>query len=433
MTRRRRRQLGSVMVLAAAMMMLLIGFLGLVVDGGEISSATRAAQNAADGAALAAAYDVLNNGSQPGYVINANPDAVAKAVGAANGMATSEVTMTYLTSARVPTTTPSAVAYVDAAVSHNFPTLFLPIIGIDSASLTAQAEVGLQPVSVQCAICVLGTSGTVFTQRGSTVTAYLAPIMVNSSSASAMNITGPGSVVDAKLFGFFGPTPYIYVGTGGTATSNGGGTYTPAITAFSPTPDPFGTLAQPPTSKTPTTVQADVTILAGDAGNYVINPGIYNKIEFNGTGSLTFNPGTYVVRTDMQLTGTGYVQGWGVTFYFTCATYPTTGCSGPGAPLTWTGSNVSLIGETAGGEFPFMLIMYDRGNTSGLTIAPTAGGGTIGSIYAPASLLSFGGAGFFCYSQIVVGSIDMNLTSAGYFFYYSTQNYQPQAALVLLK
>lgn len=432
--RQRRLQQGSILVLSAGLMIILVGFLGLVIDGGEIASTERSAQNAADGAALGAAYDILNNGANVGYTFPTNATNIASSIAVKNGMASNEVTMTYLQANGITTATAASnVAYVKADVSHNFPTLFLPVIGIDSATLTTHAKVQLNYTPPACAICVLGSSGTVLTESGATLTTYLAPIVVNSLSANAINITGSGSVVDSQLGGV-GPTPAIYVGTGGTWGNPGGGTYTPTPTNAIPIADPLFGLVQPPDGgKAPTTNQGDAIITS--SGNATLSPGIYGKLEYTGSGKLTFNPGTYIVTTDLLFNAGGKVDGTaGVTFYLACSSYPTPCTAGgqAGASFTFTNNGrVNLYGEAAGGEYPGMLLMADRNNTSAINWSPSSNTSTIGTIYAATSPVTIGGAGYAAYGQIVVNTLTVNTSAAMTVAYYSTQNYQPSYSLVL--
>lgn len=416
-------------------MIILVGFLGLVIDGGEIASTERSAQNAADGAALGAAYDILNNGANAGYVYPTNATNIADSIAVKNGMLAGEVTMTYLQSDGVTTAaSASTVAYVKADVNHNFPTLFLPVIGIDSASLTTHAKVQLSYTPAACGICVLGNSGTTLTLAGATLTMYMAPIMVNSQSANAISITGTGSLVDSKLAGV-GPTPAINVGTGGTWNNPGSGTYTPTPTNATPIGDPLYALVQPPDGgKSPTTNYGDQIITNNGNGN-TLNPGIYGKLEYTGGGKLIFNPGTYIIKTDLLFNASGKVDGTaGVTFYLACSSYPTPCTSGgqAGASFTFTNNGkVDLYGEAAGGEYPGMLIMADRNNTSSINWSPASNTATIGTIYAAASPVTIGGAGYAAYGQIVVNSLTVNTSGGMTVAYYSTQNYQPSSSLVL--
>jgi hypothetical protein len=56
---------GQSIVLVALAMIALLGFLGLAIDGGRLYTETRQAQNAADGAAMAAALALCNNETDP--------------------------------------------------------------------------------------------------------------------------------------------------------------------------------------------------------------------------------------------------------------------------------------------------------------------------------------------------------------------------------
>jgi len=105
-------QQGSVLVLAAAMSLLLIGFVGLAVDGGEIQAQQRQSQNAADGAALAAATAVINADNYAYTTTDATNIAIAVAGFA--GIDAADVTVTYKDGAGSVTSVPTSVATVTA-------------------------------------------------------------------------------------------------------------------------------------------------------------------------------------------------------------------------------------------------------------------------------------------------------------------------------
>lgn len=427
--RRARGQRGSVLVLAALMSMILVGFVGLVVDGGEISSAARSSQNAADGAALAAAYDILNNGGSVGYNVS-SATTIATTVATTNGIAASELTMTYLDATGASTSTPSLVQYVKADTAKTFPTLFLPVIGINSASITNHAKVQLKPTYDNCVICTLANAGNSFAQTGATVYAAGGPIIVDSAGPGAISINGAGGVTDTNS----GGTAAIKVALGGTWTNSGGGAYNPTPTNIVAVPDPLAAVTQPPTSHSPTTVQPDA-IITNNGNSNTLSPGIYDKIEYSGGGKLVLNPGTYIIKTDFIFNSGGRIDASaGVTIYLACASYPTPCSAGGQAGATLTvaqGGRFDLTGEQAGAEFPGMAIMADRNNTSTLALGPSSNTTITGTIYAPVSTANFTSGGYTLNSQIVVSKANWNLSSSVTVTYLSTQNYQPSNTLVL--
>src|SRR5262245_28064474 len=57
------RRPGKILVLFALLLPVLLGMAGLTIDGGLLMTSQRSAQNAADAAALAAAYDLMRGKS----------------------------------------------------------------------------------------------------------------------------------------------------------------------------------------------------------------------------------------------------------------------------------------------------------------------------------------------------------------------------------
>ena len=190
--RHRGQQSGSIMVIVAVSMLILIAFVGLVVDGGEITSEVRVSQNAADAAALAAAWEWADNGQN---ITSAK--ALASVVAVKNGIPASDLTVTFLDAAHNPTSIGSEVAYVDGDGSHQFQTLFLPIINIDSARTTAHAEVQVVGDPYECVVCSLSQSAANALSISSTFAITGGSTVVDSSSASA----DAGSTGDIPCFG----------------------------------------------------------------------------------------------------------------------------------------------------------------------------------------------------------------------------------------
>ena len=123
MTWRRRAQRGSVTVLVAGMSLVLVAFVGLAVDGGEIQAQQRESQNAADGAALAAATAIINADNYGYYESDART--IGQTVAGYAGIPTGDVTITFQDSTGADPNNPAQVVTVKADVTHTFPTLFL--------------------------------------------------------------------------------------------------------------------------------------------------------------------------------------------------------------------------------------------------------------------------------------------------------------------
>jgi Flp pilus assembly protein TadG len=104
MSLRSGRRQGQAIVLIALVMVAVLAFVALAIDGGELYLTRRKAQNAADGAVIAAVYELCKDPSQPD--VTANPpayptsrteDAIAAAIAAAadNGFTIAESDVTF--------------------------------------------------------------------------------------------------------------------------------------------------------------------------------------------------------------------------------------------------------------------------------------------------------------------------------------------------
>ena len=146
---RRRGEGGQTLILSAILVVVLIGFVGLVVDGGEAASQQQLVRNAADGAALGAAYSL-----QQGSTIAA-ATALAGQVLTADSLPGGDLAMTYLDAGGSVTAVAANVRTVRAVVTDQHRTFFVGALGINNLQLAATAE------------AVTGGAQVVFSQHGS--------------------------------------------------------------------------------------------------------------------------------------------------------------------------------------------------------------------------------------------------------------------------
>jgi len=142
---RRRRQRGQTMLIFILIMTTLLGFLGLVMDGGQAFHARRQMQNAADAGALAGSYVLLQNrfaSNYPGAFQTAAVKA-AQAAAEANGAPDPDGTKNDgINTALTITPTdvygnPTATGWSDplvrgmkVVVASSYETLFIRVVGI---------------------------------------------------------------------------------------------------------------------------------------------------------------------------------------------------------------------------------------------------------------------------------------------------------------
>ncbi len=127
------------------------------------------------------------------------------------------------------------------------------------------------------------------------------------------------------------------------------------------------------------------------------------------SGTLTLNPGTYVITTGLTISG-GKLTGTGVTIYLACPSYPTACAAGTsGAALTnQSGGKITLSAPTTG-AFSGFSVIADRNNTAGVSVT---GNGTWitggGVLYTAAGKLTAASGGKASFTGAVVDSVETN-------------------------
>ncbi|MHB8571384.1 MAG: TadE/TadG family type IV pilus assembly protein [Candidatus Dormibacteria bacterium] len=406
-----RRQRGQAMVLMALMATVLLGAVGLAIDGGLAFARERSAQNAADGASLAAAYDIAQGLSEAAATVDAQSVTVLSAEKAAS------LTLVFRDAGGASTGSASQVVTVDATVSEASPTNFMGVLGIHSTTVTNTATAKV--AGSRCGLCVLspGASPALRLTGSGQVTVTGNSVMVNSSANPAASATGSGSVTADSI------------GVVGTTSTTGSAT-------FSPTPSTIGHFADPlagvPVPQLGGANQGNVSA----SGVRDIGPGIWNNITVNGGGVLTLEPGVYVMTGGMKVTGSGVLEGAGVMLYFACSAYPTSCTPGQkGAALSLTGSGDFSVTPPISGTYKGLSVFYDRNSTATMSITGSGSDLLTGSVYgASADLVLTGSAGVQQLDSVVVVST-ATLTGSGeiQLVFNAAQNYAGSALSSLLQ
>lgn len=226
---RNNRESGQALVLLAMSMLALLGFAALATDIGFMFRVRRNMQIAADAAATAAALDYLYYGSKTSAVT------AGKAAATANGVTggTNGATVTINDPPLSGPNTGSA-GYFEALVQTTNPTFFMNAFSTSSMAVGARAVAGAPAVNSSCIYIANPTASDVFHLQGSTtINATHCGIYVNSSSSSAVKITGNSSTVSAGYFDDYG-------GMSGHQT-----TPTAIATNSAAQSDPFGNITGP--------------------------------------------------------------------------------------------------------------------------------------------------------------------------------------------
>lgn len=372
----RRRQTGQVIPLVALTLTTLLGFAGTGVDVGYWEYSQRQQQNVTDAAAIAGAQALDAAGC------NSQTAAQAAALADATGYTSSQV------NAHNP---PITGAYsgntcaVSVAITGSKPSFFGRIFGKTSMAETTSAVALLQSNNNNC-IYLTSTSAT-STFSGGAV----------SAAGCGVSANGPvkfcGKSFSAARIGYSGAAPTVCGGT--TFTSA-----TPAPQLQGPDPcaaiTGCNSLAKtPPPSSNCTTLKANM--------NPTIGPGCYNNLTVGGCGTVTMQPGVYVLNGTSDFSGSSFV-GSGVTFYVTAN----------GTAPDFSASQSATITPPTTGTLANVLYYQVPSNTS----APNFAGSSVrwkGLVYAPgATGVNFNGASG-DYTVLVLGSANLTSTS-GYTF-----------------
>lgn len=182
----RRGQTGQTLFLVAILSGVLAGFVGLVIDGGQVVAQQQLARSAADGAALAGAYAIARQGASLPAATS-----LARQVVSQDGLPVADLTLTYLDSTGAVTANAASTANVRAVVTDARSTYFISVLGIRSVQVSATAQASTGP----CAMCVMPASRTSLTiGASSTGTVTGAPLVVNSTASPNIQLNSSAAL-----------------------------------------------------------------------------------------------------------------------------------------------------------------------------------------------------------------------------------------------
>lgn len=401
------RERGQVIVLLMLVFVGLLGITGVAVDGGRLYSQRRSAQNAADSAALAAAFAICGNPAP------SNPSAAAQTAGVAsaaqNGFAVAppNVTVTVLTP-------PSSGAhagddeYVSVAIMSRVQLTLGRLVYSGTpeirASAVARCTRGGAPIGGGNGLIALNDAqhSTIELAPSGCIKVFGGGIFVNSSHSQAVNYHSTGTGCDPRLRG-----DWIRIVGGYTIpswmTPSAVMSPFPPQTGVPPMSDPLSTVPVPTVPGAPSTPSPDrcgstifmsgrnLVIRNGWVNCATINvyPGLYDSICIGADARVTMHPGLYYITGNSTCggdiafvaDGSGIVNGNGVMLFL----------ADRGIHVGGSGS-VTLTAPTTG-PYAGMAIFLERDNGSDIRV--DGAGVTLirGTIYAPNSLVSMAGSG----------------------------------------
>jgi hypothetical protein len=395
---------GQAIILMVAVMVVLLGFAGLAIDGGNLYSRRRHAQNAADNAALAYALAIQQSQST-------TAETKALAVLTANGYVDGQGDVT-ITINHPPAGYDSS--YVEVLISGRIPTMFIHLVYGGPAAYTVQAishgEAGTVTMEGFAIVSIMdctqvnnqnnvgisggGNSGGVNVHNGS--------IFVNSPETGSdpcalnpPNSSGNDGITVDSGFEIVSVGSYNYSGNSDISPS-------PITTGYNggtPVDDPLASLEEP-------TCPSDGTV------NTASNPDMYSPGNWEGRDMLegTYQPGIYCIHSsDISISGSQTIVGSGVVFYFIDHGLQITG--GAGITLIAPNDNgapgcLGTPGDTSATcQFPGIVIYARRGNTSTIDVRGNGGNAVTGTIYAPDATIQAKGGGSNPDETIMTGQI----------------------------
>ena len=197
------------------------------------------------------------------------------------------------------------VRNADGSLTGNFskphPTYFLGLIGMDRIPLgvSATALTAGEATGGACIYALGNQSQAVLINSGANVVSENCEVHVHSTSSPAF-IMNAGARIETRRFC-----------VKGTQNIRNGGTLTNLETGCAADPDPYaGTLTEP---LVPSRCTTQGTM---DGQRITLKPGLHCGTTFNGSPTITFEPGLHIIRGRMIINSGATVTAQGVTFYF---------------------------------------------------------------------------------------------------------------------
>jgi hypothetical protein len=410
MRKSRQARRGTVTILTALCLVAMTGFAALALDAALLHNDRRAAQAAADAAAMAAAGNLFAN-----YRTNAGTDPAGAAVNEALAAASADGFNNDGTTNTVVVNIPplsgdhvGKVGYAEVIITQYQQRAFSAIWDSTAVAVRARAVGRGQWVPSNDGIIVLDpTASGSLTDNGGGAGTTTGKIIVDSNSPTGAIVTGGGSLTAPE---------FDLSGTPGWSTS-GGGTFTgPILSGQVPTPDPLAFLPEPDPSTL--TVQSTNTVKLQNQGSLSLQPGVYQGgINVTG-GSLTLAPGIYYMQGGgFSFSGTGNLTASGVMI----VNAPTKNSNSD--TISITGSGVINLSPMTTGIYQGISLWQSRLSNNTLTVSGGGSGSTLsGTFYAQHGLLKVsGGNGVGVGSQYI--SYDLTITGSAAM----TVDYNPPA------
>lgn len=358
---------GALLPVAAVMFPVILGMAGLGIDTTQWMMERRNLQNAADAAAIAAAWEVAN-GYYDTYETTGLREAEKNGYDPSADGSDLDVALTTAEDGSLRVTA-NLTSPARLWLSN---LLFDGDVRLANAAATAIIE----PTGNYCILSLDEDADSAISADGTAdVIAAGCGLAVNSNSENALGFGGNVTVDvgDVSIVG------------GHDVGNNVDFTYSSMRTNARPVPDPYRDLDVPSCGGCTTFNNQRVN----GGGN--LTPGIYRGgLTISGNGTVNFAPGVYIIDGgDFRVTGNGAMVGEGVTFILT-----NSGNGSVGNINISGGKTVTFSAPAEGDDMEGILIYQDRNasaSNQGNSFTGTAALNIDGVIYTPSRSLDFGG------------------------------------------
>jgi hypothetical protein len=294
----------------------------------------------------------------------------------------------------------AATYWVQARVAETMPSFFfmqpsgnagLLLVGLTTSSTSSVSTAAITITPNSSCIYVLDTDNTAeaFKMSGSATVTSSCGIYVNSSSQNAFSIGGSAIVHAAQIL--------VH---GGYSRSNN--------STISPTPTTGSDAAADPLVNMPAPLYGgcDYTNWSWPSStNTTVNPGVYcGGMTVTGSGTITFNPGIYVLNGGgFNWGGSAALKGAHVMFFITGDS------THPAAPLNASGSGAISFSAPDSGVYEGLLFFQDRNVTYGPAnvFNGNNASNTTGAFYFPTTSLTYSGSSSGRYQALVAKKVTM--------------------------
>lgn len=383
---------GQAVVLFAILMLALLFAVGLAIDAGQLFSAKRAEQEAADAAAFAGAVVLYQQGTGTEAIIAARTDAFTNGyssgacllsqAGACFDAATNTTVSVWWPP--ISGTYIGNVKHIEVEITRQVQTALVPAQAAFNP-VRARGVAGSEPLNNGYAIMAL--------DRGNTCDAF------ETSSNGDLHLTGGGILVNSTCSNaasndqnssgrFTIQSPYPLDVNGG-ATGYWASLGIPVNPGHNQIPDPFAGFPKPATTGLPTC--NSLAACQDGSGNQI--PGVYNvNLGGNGNSDMTLNPGIYILKRGMDTGGNNDVNGANVFLYNTYSTYPAAPGVNPNCnEINLQGNAISTLSAQTTGTWANLLVYQDPACSVAMRIGGNGTFAGTGSVYIPSAEFRFEG------------------------------------------